>query len=84
MAPGFTVEPNAAIYGVWDFSRTGTGAIEGEAAPSAPNMHLRLQSGIGMVLPNGMSLRAAGQYDGLGDGNFRAFGGQLQLRVPLQ
>jgi hypothetical protein len=84
LAPGWQVEPSAAVYGVWDFSRSGTGAIDGEAAPASTGMHLRLQSGIGVTTPAGISLRAAGRYDGLGDGNFRAWGGHLQLRVPLQ
>jgi hypothetical protein len=80
---GWSVEPSIALYGQRDFAKSGTGAMEGEVA-GGPNFRVGLRGGVAVVLTGGIVIRATGQYDGLGEKDFRALTGKLDLRVPLQ
>ncbi|MCP4781716.1 MAG: hypothetical protein GY877_13575, partial [Hyphomicrobium sp.] len=43
----------------------------------------KVEGGLQISTPSGLGLRAAGNYDGLGGGDFQSYGGSLWVNVPL-
>lgn len=81
-ADGATYEPFVALTGSWDFARSQDLSLTGQPA-SADAFHGKVQAGLLARMPNGVSLRVAGSYDGIGSSDFDAYGGQFWLNIPL-
>lgn len=54
------------------------------AALTTDGLHARIEAGLSYQSPWGVSVRAAGSYDGLGSDGYHAVQGQARLVVPLQ
>lgn len=67
-------EPSIGIKGLWNFR---------DAERQGTSMDLRIEAGVRLEAPAGMSLRASGSYQGFSDGNPRAVNGQIQVGVPF-
>ena len=74
------LEPFATLEGVWTFEQKNTGS----AATSAPGtldtgLRGRIEAGLSLVGVSIGSLSLSGFYDGIGDGDFEAYGGRLRV-----
>lgn len=67
-------EPSLGIKGLWNIK-------DGERKGTA--MDLRIEWGMRLETPTGISLRANGSYQGFGEGTVRAINGQIQVGVPF-
>ena len=80
---GGTLTPTAKFEGIWDFhekkSTLATGTVE-----SIGGLRGRVDVGLGYTGPTGISVQASGFYDGIGKSGFDAYGGRLEIMVPLQ
>ncbi len=80
---GDTLTPSAKFEGIWDFhSKTtplATGAVE-----TVGGLRGRVDLGLGYRTSGGTSLKASGFYDGIGRSGFEAYGGSLEIVIPLQ
>ena len=79
------VSPYFGIKGLWDFERPVTRNIAtGLASDSSDDVRGRVEGGLMLNLPEGLSISGDGFYDGIGADNFEAYGGRVRLIVPLQ
>lgn len=83
-ADGTLIEPQLSITGLWDFDNAGdvTNTLAGIVV-SPNDFRGKVEGGVLFLCTNGVSLRAAGSYDGIGDGDFSAYSGKLRVSVPL-
>lgn len=82
-ADGVIWEPFVSVRGVWD--DTSSRGTVGGFATGGDDAHAAVQAGVLARSPGGLSLRAAGSYDGLWSSTgFRDIGGQLWLSIPLR
>lgn len=79
---GTIFEPHASISGIWDFHRPGDLSVGGLAV-SADEFRASVEAGLLVYGGDGLSVRAVGKYDGIGDKDFQSYGGQLWLNFPL-
>lgn len=79
---GTVIEPMASLKGLWDFDHEENMVINGIVA-SPDDFRGRFEGGVMITMPGGLSLRATGNCDGVGTGDFEAYGGQLWANVPL-
>ena len=79
---GFAVEPFVGVKGIWDFDKTDQTAVAGINVSGSAWRGLA-EAGASLRLPSGITLNGTGSYDGIGDGAFHAYQGQLFVRVPL-
>ena len=77
------LEPFVGFKGVWDFARTTETTAAGEPV-GGDSVHGRVEAGATYRAPSGISVRASGQYDGVGTSGFHSVQGKAQLVVPLQ
>ncbi|MEM7193132.1 MAG: autotransporter outer membrane beta-barrel domain-containing protein, partial [Pseudomonadota bacterium] len=78
---GMLIEPQLSFVGVWNFDDAGTFLVA-DTLVSPDDFTARLEGGIAMMLPSGLSLRGAAAYDGIGT-DFQAVTGKVWLNVPL-
>ncbi|MGI9405193.1 MAG: tandem-95 repeat protein, partial [Hyphomicrobiaceae bacterium] len=81
---GTRVSPYVAIKGVWDFESADIVNLETGLAAGSDDFRARVDSGLVVRLPGGIAITGAGHYDGLGADDYEAYGGHLEVRVPLQ
>ncbi|HEY5830540.1 MAG TPA: autotransporter domain-containing protein [Hyphomicrobiaceae bacterium] len=80
---GSVVEPFVGLKGVWDFAKTDETTAAGEPV-GREAWRGRVETGATFRSASGISVRAQGSYDGIGDANFHAWQGRATLVVPLQ
>ena len=79
---GSTFEPIVSVQGLWDFD--GANAVTFNEIPGGtPELRAKVQSGFTVTAPWGYSIRATGFVDGLGASDYKAYGGQLMMNMPL-
>ncbi|MCC0008191.1 MAG: hypothetical protein H6876_08730 [Hyphomicrobiaceae bacterium] len=81
---GTVIIPKVGITGIWDFDKAevvdlATGLPTGSSA----EIRARVEAGISISLPSGMSLQGEGFYDGIGASDVEAYGGSVKLNLPL-
>ncbi len=82
MADGSVLEPLVNVQGLWDFD--GANPITFNEVPgTTPDLRAKVQAGVTLTAPWGYSIRATGLYDGLGSDDYKAYGGQLMINIPL-
>jgi outer membrane autotransporter protein len=81
-ANGVTYEPLLAVKGIWDFVKPDTTTVAGYLV-SNDSVRALAQAGILARAANGYAVRIVGQYDGIGSNNFRNYGGQVWINIPL-
>ena len=78
----FLLLPSASLKGIWKFSEDNNlVAVASEAG--AGELRGKAEVGLKIVNEKGGALTFTGIYDGIGDDDFRAYSGALQLRLPL-
>jgi hypothetical protein len=82
LADGTLVEPQLALYGVWNFEDGGT-LVLNNTFFTPDDFTGRLEGGVLVQLPKGMSFRGAAAYDGIGSGDYEAVTGKVWLNFPL-
>ena len=81
-ADGTKIEPLVAIKGIWDFEKEDITIIGGQVV--SPNDFRGLvEAGATLTTTNGLSIRATGSYDGIGDDDFEAYKGQFFIIMPF-
>jgi outer membrane autotransporter protein len=76
------VEPFVGIKGVYDFGERDAVAPDGSLiAPDV--LRGRVEAGLSINVPSGLTLQGSVSYDGIGAGDFQNVQGQLSVRVPL-
>ena len=82
LAGGTLIEPQLALYGVWNFDQGGSFLV-GDTLVTPDDFTGRLEGGVLVQLPKGMSFRGTAAYDGLGSNDYEAVTGKVWLNVPL-
>ncbi|MGI9477130.1 MAG: autotransporter domain-containing protein [Hyphomicrobiaceae bacterium] len=83
-AGGTSVAPYVSLKGIWDFRRSDLVDIEtGVASAGNDALRGRAEAGLSVHLPNGMTLSGEGFYDGIGAGDYEAYGGNAKLSIPF-
>ncbi len=81
---GSVITPHVGIMGIWDFDKAEVVDLAtGLPAGSNADIRGRIEGGITVSLPNGMSLQGEGFYDGIGARDTEAYGGRLKFNLPL-
>ena len=80
---GRVIEPFVGLKGVWDFAKTAETTAAGEPVGHDP-WRGRIETGATFRTASGLSFRALGSYDGIGDSQFHAWQGRATLVAPLQ
>jgi outer membrane autotransporter protein len=78
---GMTVEPHVSVSGIWNFDSdalTFNGIVY-----DTDEARAKIEGGIIIQTPEGLGLRWAGSYDGLGSSDYNAYSGSLWVNVPL-
>ncbi|MGL4395247.1 MAG: DUF7507 domain-containing protein, partial [Hyphomicrobium sp.] len=83
LGDGGSLEPHAALTGMWDFEASGQ-RVAGEFLSRSDDLRMKVEGGVTYHGPEGASLRAALSYDGIGSDDVKALGGQLSVNVPLE
>ena len=82
LADGTLVEPQLALYGVWNFDDGGSFLVA-DTLVTPDDFTGRLEGGVLVQLPRGMSFRGTAAYDGIGSGDYEAVTGKIWLNLPL-
>jgi outer membrane autotransporter protein len=80
---GGALEPFVGVKGIWDFAKTNETTAAGEPV-GREAWHGRVEAGANLRAAWGLSLRALGAYDGIGDSRFHGWQGRATLVIPLQ
>lgn len=78
---GTLVEPHLGITGIWNFDSDDL-VIDGTVVETNGS-RAKLEGGVVVRRADGMGMRAAVAYDGIGDSDLEALSGQLWLSFPL-
>ena len=82
---GTTINPYVGISGLWDFERTAiVDLTTGLASESTDGIRTRLDTGVKIRLPDGLTLNGEGFYDGIGANDYKSYGGSIRVGIPLQ
>ncbi len=82
---GTTISPYLGIKGLWDFERSAiVDLTTGLASESTDDLRARVDAGITIRLPDGLTLNGEGFYDGLGTQDYKSYGGSIRINIPLQ
>ena len=82
---GTTISPYLGVKGLWDFERTEiVDLTTGIASESTDGVRTRVDAGVSIRLPDGLTLNGEGFYDGIGANNYKSYGGSIRLSIPLQ
>jgi outer membrane autotransporter protein len=79
---GSAIEPMVSLQGLWDFEKPDVLTI-GDEIVGPDDFRGKVEAGVMFSMPDGASVRATGNYDGIGSNDFRAYGGQLWVNLPL-
>jgi hypothetical protein len=82
MDDGTVVEPLVGIEGIWNFDNDGLRLSDGTPIGDS-DFTGKVEGGVLVQMPSGISWRAVGDYYGIGDSDFDSYGGQVWLSVPL-
>ncbi|WP_373085696.1 Ig-like domain-containing protein [Sneathiella sp.] len=82
MPDGVLVTPSAAIHGLWDFKKAKTVTAQGLTIDTA-EFRARATGSLSISTPDGLSINAKGFYDGIGSSNLMAYGGEIDITIPL-
>jgi uncharacterized repeat protein (TIGR01451 family) len=80
---GVVIIPSLAFEGIWDFYRTASSSVASTAA-STSDVRGKVNLGVGISTPNGISLSAGAFYDGIGVDGYDTVGGKIKLTVPIR
>ena len=73
----------AGAKGIWDFYRTDIYEAD-ETIVLSPNLKAQLELGAAYRLSNGMRVRVAGDYDGIGSSSDQTWQGRLAFEMPFK
>ena len=82
MHDGTIVEPLISLEGIWNFDDGGLRLADGTPIGD-DDVTGKVEGGLLVRMPSGVSWRAVGDYYGIGDGDLDSYGGQLWLSIPL-
>lgn len=80
---GIALEPHVSFAGVWDFHR-GDPEQAGGVTYDAQALRGLIEAGLLVHGLDGVNVRLAGKYDGIGVAGVEAYGGQFWISVPLR
>ena len=83
LGDGGVLEPFVGLKAVWDFNRSQETTAAGEPI-GHDEWRGRIETGATLRTPSGVSVRAMGSYDGIGDSHFHAWQGRATVVVPLR
>ncbi|HUV33259.1 MAG TPA: autotransporter outer membrane beta-barrel domain-containing protein, partial [Devosiaceae bacterium] len=82
LADGTLVEPQLALYGVWNFDNGGSFLVA-DTLVTPDDFTGRIEGGLLVQMPKGMSFRGTAAYDGVGSNDYEAVTGKIWLNLPL-
>ena len=81
---GLFISPFFSAQGIWDFlSQPLVNVQTGIATDTTDDPRVRFEGGVSVRTSRGATVEARGFFDGVGQSDFRAYGGSLQVRVPF-
>jgi hypothetical protein len=78
---GSLIEPSVSLQGIWNFAHDSGLSTSNAGEPE--DFRARLELGVTLQTPGGISLGLSGGYDGIGAEDYDAFSGELRLEIPL-
>ena len=82
LADGTLIEPQLSLVGVWNFEEGGSFLV-GNTFVTPDDFTGRVEGGVLVQLPKGMSFRSTAAYDGIGSSDYEAWTGKVWLNLPL-
>ncbi|MEM7215676.1 MAG: choice-of-anchor D domain-containing protein [Pseudomonadota bacterium] len=83
LGDGTIVKPGLGVSGVWNFNVDDNNASQAFSLGSG-DVRAKLDASLNIANPHdGMNIRINGFFDGIGASDFEAYGGSLELTVPL-
>lgn len=79
---GVVVEPHVSLEGIWNFDQGSPVSISGFNVGSS-EFQGRVEGGLLVRGPQGLSARAVATVDGIGASDFDAIGGEFWINLPL-
>ena len=83
-ARGTSYSPYLSIDTIFNFGSTTGVVVTNPNTPSNDGWRGRIQTGVDFTLKGGTRLSLGGSYDGIGRGDFEAWGLNFELSIPLQ
>lgn len=80
---GLSIEPHVAVTGIWDFAKNNEMSSNG-IVTSGDEFRVKSEAGVVLRGETGASLRAVATYDGIGSGDYSAWGGEMWVNVPIE
>lgn len=82
-SPDWQVRPQFGFEGIWDFSEAQVVDVSTGIAGGAGGLRGRAAAGLSIIYDDRYTLTGEGFYDGIGAGDFDAFGGSLGINVLI-
>ena len=77
---GTMLTPFATISGIWVFQQKSTAtALSGQPGAAGEHVRARAEAGMEIKADSGMSLTVSGNYDGIGVGGYKSYGGKARI-----
>jgi outer membrane autotransporter protein len=81
---GAILEPHIGLKGVWNHAENdGPAPLINDNAYDNEAFQVRMELGVTLKMPSGISMRASGSYEGLGGSQFSAHEGWASVTIPL-
>ncbi|MEZ5922881.1 MAG: autotransporter domain-containing protein [Hyphomicrobiaceae bacterium] len=80
---GTIVSPFVSVKGLWDFEHAKIVDLTTGLAAGSDELRARVEGGASFQLVNGLLIAGEGFYDGLGADDFEAYGGSVNVVMPL-
>ncbi len=80
---GTIISPYIGARGIWDFEKAENIDVQTGLAVGTDDLRARIDAGMDIKLPGGITIHGEGFYDGIGTSDYEAIGGNLKLSIPL-
>jgi outer membrane autotransporter protein len=77
------LEPYVGLKALWDFQKDTTVSIGGMDIGTT-TLRGKLEAGMRYSTPSGISIVGAVGHDGIGDRNYKAYDGRVQVNIPFR
>ena len=77
-----TIAPHISLDAIWNFA-TDNGALAGSSVQQQDGVRGKLELGFSVFDDYGFGILLGGNYDGIGDDDFDAYGADINIRIPL-
>ncbi len=80
---GTVIEPHVRIEGIWNFTTDGDTTLTNGTVLGDEECRGKIEGGVNIRQPNGVLVRGAISYDGIGHDDFSSVTGSATISIPL-